>query len=248
MTRATLSILVLAALASAPAVSAEDRFELTAFGGVSLLDAAADRVLPIYCWLPPLPPDGPVPFDARVPNGSSSSVPVPPGFTVPCPQMNLRQAIGASFLHGTALSYRVTTRASIEAVFSVAPSHDIEASFGPYGPSDLEWSVVAYHIDLAVRYELTTGDTRPFVSFGFGRIEYGGDAEERLGFGISHDRDFPADRGGEWALNVGAGVSLKLAERLRGRVEVVDHILTDHFITGEAEHDVHVRMGVSVRP
>jgi hypothetical protein len=235
-----------AVLAAAPA-RAGDRFELTVFGGASLLDAESDLTIPIYCFLPggaegsvpPPSPDTPVINRPALPTD-----PVPPGFTTPCPDIVFRQSFGASFLHGTALAYRVTKRAALEATFSVAPSHRLDASNSPYwGFPDSDLTVVAYHIDLAVRYEITTGDTRPFVSFGFGRIEYDGFEGADLLLGLRTDDDE-----GEWSVNVGAGVDLKLAERLRGRLEVVDHIVTDHFVTGDAEHDVHIRMGITVRP
>ncbi len=37
------------------------------------------------------------------------------------------------------------------------------------------------------------------------------------------------------------------AGRLTTSIEVLDAIVTDHFVTNEVEHDVHVRIGFGVR-
>jgi hypothetical protein len=64
------------------------------------------------------------------------------------------------------------------------------------------------------------------VIFGAGGVSYGG---ARAGL-----TDF--------ALRFGAGLKV-LFGRIGGRVDAVDHLVTDHFLTGKAEHDIHATAG-----
>jgi hypothetical protein len=200
---------------------------------VSLLDASRERDVTYPCILQEDLPAIPEIF---------------PPFAPPCDRFRVRDSFGGSFLQGAIVSYRATARAHVELGFSIAPSHDLtnESGFGfpiplgivvdsfPFLPTS-DASVTTYHADLGLRYDLTLGDARPFVSFGIGRIDYGGyDSYQSLD--------------GDWSLNVGAGLRLKLAERVHARVEAVDHIVTDHFLSGGTEHDVHVRIGIALRP
>ena len=71
---------------------------------------------------------------------------------------------------------------------------------------------------------------RPVVIFGAGGVSYSGARESSTDF----------------ALRFGAGLKV-LFGRVGARVDVVDHLVTDHFLTGEAEHDIHATAGFLVR-
>ena len=47
-------------------------------------------------------------------------------------------------------------------------------------------------------------------------------------------------------LRFGAGLKV-LFGRVGARVDVVDHLVLDHFASGETEHDVHATLGLLVR-
>jgi hypothetical protein len=72
---------------------------------------------------------------------------------------------------------------------------------------------------------------RPFLSAGIGAVTY----------------DIPDDTNTDLAFDVGAGVRLGLSEHVGARLEVLDRIVIDHFLSGRTEHDVHVRAGVTFR-
>jgi len=71
---------------------------------------------------------------------------------------------------------------------------------------------------------------RPFVIFGAGGVSYSGAGEASTDF----------------VLRFGAGLKI-LFGRVGARVDVVDHLVTDHFLTGDAEHDIHATAGFLVR-
>ena len=71
---------------------------------------------------------------------------------------------------------------------------------------------------------------RPFVIFGAGGVSYSGARESSTDF----------------VLRFGAGLKI-LFGRVGARVDVVDHLVTDHFLSGDAEHDIHATAGVLVR-
>jgi hypothetical protein len=127
-------------------------------------------------------------------------------------------------------------RAHVEAGFSIAPSHDRNGGArcpgGLYcaGFPSVRESFTSYHLDGALRYDLLRSEVRPFLSLGAGHIWYDGG-----------NRD-------NWALNVGAGVHLRLAQRAYARMDAIDHIIPDDALTGRTEHDVQVRVGVTLRP
>lgn len=87
-----------------------------------------------------------------------------------------------------------------------------------------------WHYGAGLAYDITGGDVRPVVIFGAGGVSYSGAREGATDF----------------ALRFGAGLKV-LFGRVGGRVDVVDHLVTDHFLTGEAEHDIHVTAGFLVR-
>jgi len=133
--------------------------------------------------------------------------------------------IGPGFLQGAAVAYRVASRTALEASFGLAPFRDQD---GP-GPA-------TYDADLSVRHELGRSDTRPYVFFGAGLVVYGNTGEHM------------SDLSNDLSWHVGVGLSLKLAERVRLRVDAADHLIPNQAVTDETEHDVRVRLGVTLTP
>jgi hypothetical protein len=225
-------VALLALAAALPASAADDaRTEVSILGGVSLLDAETEdvRTLDIDPFLPP-----------GLPRGLIQPV-----------EVRQRRSLGSSILQGFVLSRRVARRALVEAEWTLAPNHTLrtEGSFrcpvdfcrllgiaGDEFPIDgragaPEDNVVAYHYGLGLAYELTGGEARPFLSAGLGAVTY----------------DLPGGNETSLAVSVGAGVRLHFGEHLGARVEAVDRIVPDHFLSGQTEHDVHVRLGVLLR-
>jgi hypothetical protein len=210
--------------------------EIVVFGGVSILDASRgqDRTIGIPGWV-----------------GDRW-----PGF----PQIQVRTdtSLGGSALFGARYSRYVKGRLALEADLAVAPTHDIEVGgelcldgrcfgggregrlLGPWGRGpdfggiDLESlrsrSLTAWHYGAGLAYDITGGDVRPVLVFGAGGVSYDGAREASTDF----------------VLRFGVGLKVFFG-RVGGRVEVIDHLVTDHFLTGDAEHDIHVRAGVLVR-
>jgi hypothetical protein len=90
--------------------------------------------------------------------------------------------------------------------------------------------VPAWHYEAGLAYELTGGDVRPLVLLGAGGVTWDGARET----------------GTDFVFRFGAGLKI-LFGRVGARVDVVDHLVLDHFVSGEAEHDVHATAGLLVR-
>jgi hypothetical protein len=155
-----------------------------------------------------------------------------------------RRELGRSVVFGARYGYYVTDRVSVEADFVLAPAHKVRREFSfdcpdqrlciQAGLDDLrfplgETTIVAYHYGAGAGIDLTEGTWRPMVVAGLGGVTYA------------------ANDGSETnvAVRIGGGVKGYL-DRLGVRVEVVDHVVIDHFLTGATEHDLQVRGGVFV--
>jgi hypothetical protein len=148
-----------------------------------------------------------------------------------------RTRLGGSLVGAVRVGRYVNERAAFELGLSLNPSHELSMDAGCpycrdliYWPYPLAQRSVAYGYDAAFTYDVVGGGTRPFLSFGAGGVTYA--------FQDYSEKDF--------RINMGAGVKLGHG-RLRGRLEVVDHVTLDHFLTQRTEHDVQVRGGVAVR-
>ena len=148
---------------------------------------------------------------------------------------------------GTRYARYLTDTISVGGDFSIAPSHQLTETTGfgcapgrfcIAGAEPLIFApevkrvvrVVAYHYGANVGMDLTQGTLRPSVVAGLGAVTY--DSEVR--------------RDTAFALRVGAALVAETG-RLAIRLELLDVITADHFVTGQAEHDVHVRVGLGVR-
>ncbi len=241
-----------ALLAATPALAqdaapAEPRSEIVVFGGASILDASASREMSLGmpAWM-----------RERWPG-------------LPAVTARAEASLGSSALFGARYSRYLKGRLALEADLSVAPSHDLEgrgevclngrclggaelgglagaaglAGLGGFrmpgrGPGDRELdfdggpsrNVTAWHYGAGLAYDITGGDVRPMVVFGAGGVSYSGARESETDF----------------VLRFGAGLKMYFG-RVGGRVEVVDHLVVDHFVSGQAEHDIHATAGFLVR-
>lgn len=233
---AALTLLAAAPVLASDEPKPEPKNEIVVFGGASILDAnrTESTTLGVPGWM-----------------GDRW-----PGF--PDIQVQAESSLGGSALFGVRYSRYVKGRLAVEVDFAVAPTHDLDAGGelclngncfggaeggrmrGPWGMGpgrgDVDFdgfrsrNVTAWHYGGGLTYDITAGDVRPIVIFGAGGVSYDGARESSTDF----------------ALRFGAGLKV-LFGRIGGRIDVVDHLVTDHFLTGDAEHDVHVTAGFLVR-
>jgi len=230
----------LALVQAAPALRADDeaedaKNEIVVFGGISLLDASRSS-------------EGTIGAD-RI------DVPAMRGFgrfgrgplEVPPISFSAETSLGSSALFGARYSRLIKERLAVEADLAVAPTHSLElegggcvagycvgTGDGGRGPARAvrlgDRNVTAWHYGAGLAYEITGGDVRPFVLLGAGAATWDGAGATETDF----------------ALRFGAGLKI-LFGRVGARVDVVDHLLLDHFVSGDSEHDVHVTAGLLVR-
>lgn len=218
--RAVAGLLALCA-GSAAAAGAPRGTELTVFGGASVA-ALSERGAPRF----PLVLPAIYSFSTRLEAGA---------------------------LVGLRLSRYVTPRAAVEFDLTIVPSQDVQFRAevicspgvpcvrGPIctgiGPCRLvapdfliEERLTTWHYGLAFTYDLAESDVRPYLGASFGAATSTGlestDTDVRLG--------------------LLAGVKLGSGQ-FSGRLEVLDSLSTSHFLTGQAEHDVQLRVGLGVR-
>ncbi len=224
---------------AAPLAAADDhesKNQIVVFGGISILDASREET---HRWVLPLPggrgfPRGPgLPSQARV-------------------DMTARTALGNSALFGVRYSRSIKGRLAVEADLEVAPTHDLETGgdlcisdrcFGQGGWPEIPGlrppehglgrgagrRVTAWHYGGGLAYDVTGGEVRPVLVFGAGGVSWSGS-----GLG---ETDFE--------LRFGAGLKI-LFGKVGARVDVIDHLVLDHFLSGKSEHDIHVTAGLLV--
>ena len=239
----TLTSLHAARAADAPSAT-EGKNEIVVFGGISLLDASRsgqDQVFPL---------DRTTEIGSRFGFGRNPfSLPIP----LPPVSFSTQSAIGSSALFGARYTRQIKDRLGLEADLTVAPSHEIETRgsgcigdlcFGEGGSRDFEGrgrvfgrgvpfggrNVNAWHYGAGLAYELTHGDVRPVLILGAGGVTWGGAREA----------------GTDFVFRFGAGLKI-LFGRVGARVDVVDHLVLDQFLTKDTEHDVHATAGLLVR-
>lgn len=205
------------------------RSELTVFAGASLASPKTDNVdfglpMPAGRWL-----------------GSTVLPTIFPG------PSSVSAKLGGSAEFGARYDWYLTDIVSVGGDFSIAPSHELSTTvrFGcPDGrlciaegmPSlvipdqSLDTNVVAYHYGGNVGIDLLDGDLRPMVIAGVGAVSYEGSRTSETQFAFRIGGAFKADAG-----------------PVVIRLEAIDIITPDHFVSGQAEHDLHVRVGVGVR-
>ncbi|HEY7697421.1 MAG TPA: hypothetical protein VIE88_03355 [Vicinamibacteria bacterium] len=219
-----------------PAQERETRNEIAVFGGVSILDASGSTE-----WV----------FG----RGSFPGLfPMFPGFPATIPDVTVRgeTSLGSSALFGARYSRHLKDRLAVEADLAIAPTHDLDLGgeiclegfgcFGEgledarrrggelaerFGRSLGRRGITAWHYGGGLAYELADGDVRPFVLVGAGGVTWDG----------ASDTDF--------VFRFGAGLKA-LFGNVGFRVDVTDHLVVDHFLTGKNEHDLHATAGFLV--
>lgn len=233
-------IFVALPLAAAPvaAADADVQNQLVVFGGVSILDISRTSTT---TWRPDFPgfPFWPDRFPGSRPG------------RFPEIEVRTSTSLGNSVVFGARYSRYIKDRLAVEADVSVGPGHDLEPGgelcfegrcFGggdldrlPVGPPEGDLgrgrgqSVTAWQYGGGLAYDITGGDVRPVIVFGAGGATWSGTGRTETDF----------------ELRFGAGLKI-LFGRVGARVDVIDHLVLDHFITGQSEHNLHVTGGLLV--
>lgn len=247
----TLALALWALSARAEDAPADARNELVVFGGISLLDASRSGQATIDLGDLDLPGMGG--FDGRF-GGRFGRPPI----SIPPVSLGSETSLGSSALFGARYSRLIKDRLALEADLTIAPGHELETRFsgcvadvcvgsssgrreGDFGPGAAfgdrgvgaglgDRNVTAWHYGAGLAYELTGGDVRPLVLLGAGGVSWDGARTSATDF----------------VFRFGAGFKI-LFGRAGARVDVVDHLVLDHFASGKTEHDVHATAGLLVR-
>jgi hypothetical protein len=220
-------LISLLAVRPALAQPAAGRSEITVFAGASLGSPSTDTV------------DLTVPMPAGRWHGIAPTI-------YPGPS-TVSAELGGSAEFGVRYDRYFTDIISAGGDFSIAPSHELSTRIRFGCPPDrlciagevpapgltdrhFGTNVVAYHYGGNVGIDLLRGTLRPAVVAGVGAVSYDGTR--------ASDTQFAFRIGGAFKADAGPVVI---------RLEGIDVITTDHFVSGQAEHDLHVRVGVGVR-
>jgi hypothetical protein len=269
---ASASVLVAAAaIAAAPAWADDARLdparnEVSVFGGISILDARTSQqatvTWPTIPGLPGLPgwpgaPTGDVQVRTETSLGNSALVGFRYAFylrkqlaleadVAVAPGQDLHSRVdlcGSSSCYGRSDDERAGTGqafdAAMDALFGGSTgSHargGMDGMHGGEGHYDGGYgfgghSVTAWHYGAGLTYDILGNDVRPFVAVGAGGVSYDGTPGAKTDF----------------TLRFGAGLKAYFG-RLGARVDAVDYLVFDNFLTGRNEHDVHLTGGAFVR-
>ena len=210
--------------------------QIVVFGGMSILDATTKNSYRL--------PDGP-----NFPGFPGLPGRFRPG-QIPDFEIATSTSLGNSALFGVRYSRYLKDRLAVEADFEVGPTHDLETDgevclsgrcigsggfdqLPGFGPQDRRMAqgrrVTALQYGAGLAYDITGGDVRPVVIFGAGGATWSGSGRTETDF----------------ELRFGAGLKI-LFGNLGARVDVVDHLVLDHFLSGKSEHNVQVTAGFLV--
>jgi hypothetical protein len=263
-----LFVLALAGALAAVSARADDagldpaRNEVSVFGGISIVDARSSRQttvpLPGIPVLPGWPGSGAsdVQVNTRTELGNSALIGLRYGFylrkqlvletdVAVGPSHDLRSSVdlcGSSGCYGrgdyAGAGFEQPFDAVMNAFFGGPMGRQLpgvagvragegrfEGRFGFGGRS-----VTAWHYGTGLAYDVLGGDVRPFVTVGAGGVTYDGAPGARTDF----------------VLRFGAGLKVYFG-RLGARVDAVDYLVFNSFLTGRDEHDVHMTGGAFVR-
>lgn len=267
----TLAVVATAATLAAGSARADEakldpaRNEISVFGGASILDAKGGNSYTI--GIPDLPgfpgfpgfPDHAVPGDVRVTTeaklGSSAlfgaryafylrkQLAVEADFAV-APSHGLSGDVGVCGAGGRCYStgdydqsaMAESFRGSMNGLFGGSMGGRFRGMGGmrggrPEGGHGFGiGDVTAWHYGAGLTYDILGGDVRPFVTVGAGGVSYDGARDAQTSF----------------VVRFGAGLKAYFG-RVGARVDVVDHLVVDHYLSGDAEHDLHVTGGALVR-
>jgi hypothetical protein len=208
----------------------ETKNEITVFGGLSFTEASGGAEWPFGAGNFP----------------SMPGFPMFPGFPGRFPDATTRGegSLDSSALFGARYSRKLKDRLAMEADLSIAPSHDLELGgefclegYGCYGDGRQlggrfgqgfgKRELTACHYGGGLAYDLTGGDVRPLLLVGAGGVTWDGASET------------------DFVFRFGAGLKV-LFGGLGLRIDVTDHLVVDHFLSGDSEHDLHATAGFLV--
>ena len=231
MIRTVLVLLIALTLAgpSFAAAQPDDPNELTVFGGLSLIDA--ESIEPLDVTILALPPR----FQALL-----------QPLIFPPPRLTLSRSLEASGMLGVRYGRDLTDTVTVIGDVAVAPAHDLDEEVNYSCPEPLVCiagpaalvapnvrlteNVVGYHYGAGLQFNLRRRGLVPSAIAGLGGVTYATPGRTRTHFTFRF--------GGRIAAPVGPLVT---------SIEVIDVVVTDHFVTGEIAHDVHARVGIGLR-
>jgi len=218
---------------TADAAQATGKNQIVVFGGISILDASREESYRFSGG-----PDRPG-LPGRFHYGG-----------IPEFEVGAATSLGNSALFGVRYSRYLKDRLAVEADLEVGPTHDLETEgelcvsgrcigsrglegrpgFGPFDRGLAAGRrVTAWQYGAGLAYDITGGDVRPVVLFGVGGATWSGAGRTETDF----------------ELRFGAGLKI-LFGSLGARVDVVDHLVLDHFVSGQSEHNIQVTAGFLV--
>jgi hypothetical protein len=265
-----LSAAATVAMSTAPA-RADDanldpaRNEVTIFGGISILDARTSQQVtvqwPMIPGLPGLPGSpggegGAVSVNTETKLGNSALVGFRYAFylrkqlaleadVAVAPSQDLRSSVdlcGSSGCFGRGDYVKAGTGrpfdSALDAFFGGPMGGQFRGMYGMHGGQGHYdggygfggHGVTAWHYGAGLTYDVLGKDVRPFLALGAGGVSYDGTPGAKTDF----------------TLRFGAGVKVYFG-RLGARVDAMDYLVFDNFLTGRTEHDVHVTGGAFVR-
>jgi hypothetical protein len=268
------SILVVAVAVAATPARADDagldpaRNEVTVFGGISIIDARSSQQttitlpaipgFPGFPGFPGWPASGPseIQVGTETKLGNSALVGLRYAFYLRkqlaieadasvAPSHDLQGSVdvcGSSACYGRGDYARAGTTqtfdSSMDAFFGgpmggqfrgMGGMHAGEGHFdGGHGFGGR--SVTAWHYGAGLTYDILGGNVRPFVALGAGGVTYDGAPKTTTDF----------------VLRFGAGLKVYFG-RFGARVDAIDYLVFNNFLTGRDEHDVHITGGALVR-
>ncbi len=266
-----LSVVAAAVAMSAAPARADDasldpaRNEVTVFGGISIMDARTSQqatvtwpTIPGLPGLPGWPGSGTadVQLNTQTKLGNSALVGFRYAFYLRkqlaleadvevAPSQDLHSSVdlcGSSGCYGRRDYEKAGTGqpfdSAMDAFFGSPMGGQFRGMYGMHGGEGRYdggygfggHSVTAWHYGAGLTYDILGKDVRPFVAVGAGGVSYDGTPGAKTDF----------------TLRFGAGVKVYFG-RLGARVDAMDYVVFDNFLTGHTEHDVHITGGAFVR-
>jgi hypothetical protein len=157
---------------------------------------------------------------------------------------HFESSFDGGFLFGFKGGYYFNENVELEGNFAIAPNQKLRTeSFFDCPVAEIcplfdffppiffdEQNGVSYYYDGNLVYNFDLRNLTPFVSVGLGGIT----------------NDFEVENHTDFSLNFGGGAKFNFG-KVGVRIEVNDHVIPDHFLTEETEHDVQVHYGLLVR-
>ena len=159
---------------------------------------------------------------------------------------HFQSSFDSGFLFGFKAGHYLNENVEVEGNFAIAPNQELrtesffECPVGEICPlTGLELfppfffeerNGVSYYYDGNLVYNFDYRNLTPFVTVGIGGIT----------------NDFELENHTDFSLNFGGGAKFYFG-RVGIRIEVNDHVIPDHFLTEETEHDLQVHYGFLVR-